>query len=567
MPVVAGLTDAPAPAARDASKVPDLSLAANLGALPGPAAAAAWFVRSSGILLHLTSLPGSPGIGDLGPSARHFIDFLKAAGQSWWQMLPVGPAGPGHSPYSAASAFAGNVLMISPELLARDGLISKASLASLRPSRARMLVDKLWGHHQERVDFEAVTPARMKLLDEAYETFASTRTSTGSALAAEFTRFKDENAAWLADYALFQALKDVDPSKTWNQWDTPLAKREPEALARARTEHADAIDKHSFQQFLFARQWKELGDYSRQQGVKLIGDIPFFVAYDSCDVWSHPELFKLDDHGKPTVVSGVPPDSFSAKGQLWGTPVYNWENCRGTNFQWWSDRLGHLFKLFDVVRIDHFRGFQACWETPASEVTAERGHWVETPGEELFKALEKAHGKLPVIAEDLGVITPQVEKLRDDVGFPGMGVLQFGLEETDPTNPHKLENYLPFKVIYTGTHDNDTMRGWFKEASAESKQRCARTLELQGGQRRQSREVSWAAIRACLASAGGIVIAPLQDVLGQGGESRMNKPGDAGDVWWRYRVPPGALSDSVAARLRGENERSGRLPTGSAAKA
>lgn len=507
--------------------------------------------RTCGILLHPTSLPGRYGIGDLGPDARRFVDFLEKSGLTLWQVLPLGPAGPLNSPYSAPSAFAGNVLMISPDLLERDGLVRRETLA------AQPALDAL------SVDFGAVIPSKLAILDEAYRTFMADRGGRFARMDQEYRQFTGLNADWLHDYALFRAIKDQDESRIWNSWDLPLARREPSALREARTRHADLIEKHTFLQFLFFRQWDELREYCRQHHVRLVGDIPIFVAYDSVDVWSHPEAFKLDENLHPTVVSGVPPDYFSPTGQLWGTPLYNWDSMRKNNFQWWIERISHMLELVDIVRIDHFRGFAACWEVPAGHPTAEYGSWVPVPGTELFTAMKKAIPSLPVIAEDLGMITPDVVELREAFGFPGMRILQFAFSSSAQVPQFIPHNYVKNTVAYTGTHDNDTTLGWYRQESPASRQSCADYF-TSDGEHAQSPEdfekhVSWTFIREAMSSTANIAIFPLQDVLGLGSEGRMNFPSDDQDRWWRWRFTWDALGEGLSGRLHRLCELHGRL--------
>jgi 4-alpha-glucanotransferase len=505
------------------------------------------FPRSSGILLHPTSLPGNFGIGDLGAAAHAFVDFLAASGQSLWQVLPLGPTGYGDSPYQCFSAFAGNTLLISPEQLVKEGLLSNSDLAHA-PSFS-----------QERVDFGSVIEFKNNLLARAFDNF---RRTTDTGLRAGFEGFSQQAASWLDDYALFRALKDAQGGRAWNEWDSSLVRREAGALARAREELREQIDAQKFYQYLFFKQWAALKSYCHAANVQLIGDIPIFVARDSADVWTNPEQFKLDEKGNPLVVAGVPPDYFSATGQLWGNPIYNWERMQADGFQWWLKRVRATLDIFDIVRIDHFRGFAASWEVPGGDQTAERGRWVGVPGRELFTAIKHALGDLPVIAEDLGVITPDVEALRDDFGFPGMRILQFGFGG-DPKNIDLPHNYIRNVVVYTGTHDNDTIVGWFKsEAGAGStrdaaqvereRKFCLDYLDTDG------HEIHWAFIRAVLSSVANTALIPLQDLLGLGTEARMNLPASMGGNWsWRYKSE--ALTIELSARLREMTQLYGRL--------
>jgi 4-alpha-glucanotransferase len=505
------------------------------------------FPRSSGILLHPTSLPGKFGIGDLGEAAYAFVDFLAASGQSLWQVLPLGPTGYGDSPYQCFSAFAGNTLLISPELLVKEGLLSAADLAHAPSFSA------------ERVAFGEVIKFKNQLLAKVFGNF---RRTTDTGLRADFEAFNQHAASWLDDYALFRALKDAQGGKAWNEWDSALVRRETDALARAREELRDQIDAQKFCQYLFFKQWGALKAHCHASGIKLIGDIPIFVARDSADVWTNPEQFKLDEKGNPTVVAGVPPDYFSATGQLWGNPIYNWERMKADGFEWWLKRVRATLEIFDILRIDHFRGFAASWEVPGSDKTAERGRWVTVPGRELFAAIKRALGDLPIIAEDLGVITPDVEALRDDFGFPGMRILQFGFGG-DSKNIDLPHNYIRNVVVYTGTHDNDTTVGWFKSEAGAGSTRDAAQVERERKfcldyLNSSGREIHWDFIRALLASVADTALVPLQDVLGLGTEARMNLPASTNGNWsWRFRA--NALTDKLSRRLRELTELYGRV--------
>jgi 4-alpha-glucanotransferase len=483
--------------------------------------------RSSGILLHPTSLPGSFGIGDFGGEARAFVDFLAAAGQSLWQVLPLGPTGYGNSPYQSLSAFAGNTLLIDLRQFVADDLLAAAELSAPSPSA-------------ERVEFEEARQFKEQLLVKAFTAF---RKESAPELRAEFEQFCEVSAWWLDDYALFRALKDEHDGRAWSDWDRELAKRQPAALEKARARLRDQITAQQFFQFYFFRQWTALRHYCHERGIRIIGDLPIFVAHDSADVWAHPENFKLDDRGNPTVVAGVPPDYFSETGQLWGNPLYDWNRLRAGGFKWWIDRARFAFSQFDLMRIDHFRGFVACWEIPAGEPTAQNGQWVPAPGRELFAAVAGALGQLPIIAENLGVITPEVENLRTEFGFPGMRVLQFAFG-SDAANVHLPHNYTGDVTVYTGTHDNDTTLGWFNElGETEEREFCLKYLDSDG------REVDWDFIRAAQASVADAAIIPLQDVLGLGNEARMNLPASQTGNWaWRFRAE--LLTDAVANRLK-----------------
>jgi 4-alpha-glucanotransferase len=487
------------------------------------------FPRASGILLHPSSLPGPFGVGDLGPEAFRFTDFLAASGQSLWQILPLGPPDHGGSPYSSYSAFAGNTLLISPERLFEEGLLTKLDLDAA-PSLPT-----------ERVDFAQASKTKDALLEKAFARF---QTSGNAELRIKFEEFANQNAAWLDDYALFRALKHRHGGAAWTEWDRSLALHEAAALTQSRGELRSQIEVQKFSQFLFFKQWLELKSHCNSHGIKIIGDIPMFVAHDSADVWANPDLFKLEENGKPTFVAGVPPDYFSATGQFWGNPLYDWDRMRQDGFKWWVERMRATLQLVDIARIDHFRGFAACWEIPANENTAEHGRWVETPGRELFAAVKSKLGELPIIAEDLGVITPDVDNLRDELEFPGMRVLQFAFNN-DTNNIHLPDNYESNVVAYTGTHDNDTTVGWFESLTEENEERnfCLNYLNSDG------KEINWDFIRAVLASRADTAIIPLQDILGVGSEGRMNLPNSA-DGNWRWRVERESLIDALSQRLK-----------------
>ncbi len=494
--------------------------------------------RLSGVLLHPTSLPGPYGIGDLGPEAYKFVDFLVASGQSLWQVLPLGPTGYGDSPYACYSAFAGNTLLVSPEQLIKDGLLDSA--LSLRPLRL--------GGEQQRINFGEAHQLKEQILRKAYENYTK---STNTSLRSAFETFAQQQAHWLEDYALFRALKDAHGGAAWTEWEsTPT-----------RDELRDEIEAHMFYQFLFFRQWFALKTYANERGIQIVGDLPIFVAHDSADVWTNPEQFKLDKDGKPIVVAGVPPDYFSSTGQLWGNPLYNWERMRADGFKWWIERVRATLTVVDIARVDHFRGFAACWEIPGGDKTAERGQWVEAPGKELFTAIRKTLGELPIIAEDLGVITPDVVALREEFGFPGMRILQFGFGG-DSKNIDLPHNYVPNVVAYTGTHDNDTTAGWFQSVAGDGSTRTAAQIERERKfcmdyLNTDGKEIHWDFIRGVLASVANTAIIPLQDLLGLGTEARMNLPNSTEGNWaWRYQ--PGALTDQIAARLKQLSELYGR---------
>lgn len=505
------------------------------------------FPRASGILLHPTSLPGRFGIGDLGDHAYRFVDFLVLSGQSLWQVLPLGPTGYGDSPYACYSAFAGNTLLISPERLFEEGLLSITEL------------DEIPSLPAERIDFELVHKSKELVLNQA---FARYQRTTDTEFRSAFETFAEQNSSWLDDYALFRALKTAHGGVSWHDWESTLVRREPTALVRARVDLHNQIEAHKFFQFLFFRQWFALKAYCNERGVSIIGDIPIFVAQDSADVWTNPDQFKLDADGRPIVVAGVPPDYFSATGQFWGNPLYNWERMLADGFRWWIERVRASLQTVDIARIDHFRGFAACWEIPGGDITAERGRWVEAPGRELFTAIRKALGELPIIAEDLGVITPDVERLRDGFGFPGMRILQFGFS-SDTKNIDLPHNYHRNVVVYTGTHDNDTTVGWFNSVAGAGSTRSAEQINAERDfclkyLHTQGTEIHWDFIRAVLSSVADTAIVPLQDLLGLGTEARMNLPNSTQGNW-NWRCDEESLTESHADRLREMTDIYGRI--------
>jgi len=491
------------------------------------------FKRSSGILLHPTSLPGPYGIGDIGPQAYRFIDWLSSTGCKLWQVLPLGPTGYGDSPYQCFSAFAGNPYLISPDALPGDGLLTKDDFKDKPDFPA------------SRVDFGLLIPWKMNLLQRAFDRFHSTR----NPFRKEFDYFCAEQAAWLDDYALFMALKESNGGGAWNGWPEPLRKRKKSALAEARKNLSESIIRYSFYQFLFFRQWNALRAYAREREIQTIGDIPIFVAYDSADVWAHPELFYLDEQGNPTVVAGVPPDGFSATGQLWGNPLYNWEVHKRDGYKWWLARMRSALQSVDILRIDHFRGFAGYYEIPASEKTAEFGRWVPGPGADFFRAVDKHLGDglgtpgtgLPIIAEDLGLITPDVIELLETFKFPRMKVLQFGF--SGPDNPFLPHNYQPNCVAYTGTHDNNTAMGWLASTDKNERKFAQRYLRV------DRHHFAWALIRAIWSSIAVMCITPMQDVLSLGGEARMNYPSRLGGNW-EWRMGENDLSQALSDKLR-----------------
>lgn len=495
--------------------------------------------RKCGILLHPTSLPGPGGIGSLGSEARHFVDFLHDAGQSLWQVLPLGHTSYGNSPYMCYSAFAGNPLLIDLERLVEEGDLKRTDL------RADLPVD--------RVDYPSVFEYKFGALSKAASVFFDKGKTWRME---EFWHFCD-TTPWLHDFALFMALKSRyrDTAKDWTDWPAELVRRDVVALEEASLELGTAIGEQKYRQWQFFRQWRETRDYANQRGIGIFGDIPIFVAYDSADVWANPHLFHLDEKGRPSVVAGVPPDYFSKNGQLWGNPLYDWDEMARHGFGWWIERVRASLNLYDLVRIDHFRGFAGYWEVRAGEKTARNGRWMPGPGAPLFEALQAALGGLPLVAEDLGVITPDVEALRDRFAFPGMKILQFAFC-SDPGNPYLPHNHVCNSVVYTGTHDNDTTAGWFSALSAREKKNVLRYLGSTG------EDIVWDLNRTAIASVAGTAVLPLQDVLGLPNDSRMNLPGTAGGNWsWRFRA--GQLTGKLAKKLREMTEMYGRLPESS----
>jgi len=471
--------------------------------------------RASGLLLHVTSLPSSYGIGDLGSQAFSWIDLLHDAGQQWWQALPLGPTGYGNSPYQSLSSFAGNGLLISPGYLMQDGLLRASDCDAQFPA--------------DVVDYESVIPFKHRLLEKAWSYF---RDGERKDLRPAYDAFCAKNASWLEDYALFRALKIKYQGAYYLEWPAELVQRRPDALSRARRELATRIDQVRFAQFLLFRQGEQLKIRAQAKGVGLIGDLPFFVSPDSSDVWANPELFLLDEQRRPRFVAGVPPDYFSAQGQLWGNPVYNWDALRSTGYRWCIDRLRALLSHVDVIRLDHFRGFAAAWHVPAGALTAKTGEWAPGPGADFFQAVQKELGQLPFIAEDLGLITPGVHSLRDQFQIPGTRVLQFAFDG-HADNPYLPDNFVTNAVVYTGTHDNATTRQWYEEAPDDQRQNLWRYLKRAPG---ESAEVAPALMRLAWSSSAALAIAPLQDLLNLGSETRMNVPGRA-DGNWRWRCP------------------------------
>ena len=493
--------------------------------------------RAAGALLHPTSLPGLYGVGDLGDELTGFLDWAAGAGVRVWQVLPLNPPGYGHSPYGCLSSFAGNPLLISPQRLLQENLLPSSAVATV-PT-----------FPDGQVQFDAVIPFKAALLRESWAHFDKHASSEHRNAFNAFVDAPDQKP-WLDSFATFMSLKERSGGAPWWEWDGGLARAEENALAKVKRELAGEIQFQKYVQFLFFRQWQAVRDAAHSRGIRIMGDIPIYVANDSADVWGNRQLFYLDDAGKPTVVAGVPPDYFSTTGQRWGNPLYRWDLMRDNGFRWWIDRVRANLRFADIIRLDHFRGFSAYWEIPAHEPTAIHGRWMPGPGRALFDAIQKALGSVPLIAEDLGFITPEVHELRKSAGLPGMKILQFGFTQID--SPHLPHRYDTQTVVYTGTHDNDTARGWFEHASAEEKQRATSYLGVNGN------AIPQAMIRAALTSVARLAVVPIQDILGLGSEARMNRPGE-GLENWGWRMLPGALTMDMARKLRAIVEVTGRL--------
>lgn len=496
--------------------------------------------RASGVLLHPTSLPSRFGIGDLGENAYRFVDFLANSDQQIWQILPIGPTGYGNSPYLSYSALAGNPLLISPAILQQQDLLTWEDIQNLPDFPL------------DQVDFEGVINMKMPLLRKASDRFkeiASDETKE------EFQRFCNRQNDWLSDYALFMSLKDAHHGSGWNQWPADISARQPQAMAEWAAKLTDDIFFHKFVQYQFFDQWQNLKQHANEKGIQLFGDIPIYVAHDSVDVWAHRHIFQLDsDTGEAALMAGVPPDYFSETGQLWGNPVYNWQELEKTDFKWWIRRVEAILEYVDIIRIDHFRGFQAYWAVPHGETTAMNGTWLDAPGDEFFQRLDKQLGKLPIVAEDLGVITPEVEALRDKFNFPGMKILQFAFDG-DQANGFLPYNYTDRNcIVYTGTHDNDTTVGWFNERSPEANAQVNDYFGCVGND-----GIHWAMIRLALSSVGNTAVLPFQDILGLGTDAKMNTPSQPTGNWsWRCRAE--AFNDELSGRLKYLTHLYGRTP-------
>ncbi len=498
------------------------------------------FKRSSGILLHPTSFPGPYGIGDIGPRAHRWIEFLAGAGCGLWQVLPIGPTGYADSPYQCFSSYAGNPFLISPDSLLKDDL--------LHP-------DDLYDHPcfpEERVDYGQVIPWKLGVLDRSFIRFQHIQSTQ---LADEMAEFQSKNAAWLGDFALFMALKEAHGGAPWPSWEKPLRQRQPEALEAARKQYDVAIQRQVYRQFLFYRQWTRLREHAHEKNIQIIGDIPIFVAHDSADVWANPKLFYLESDGTPTFVAGVPPDYFSPTGQLWGNPLYRWSVHTESGYEWWLKRLKATLDMVDIVRIDHFRGFAGYWEVPGSAKTAEKGRWVPAPGMDFFRVVRQSLGDLPIIAEDLGVITPDVVELRETYNLPGMRIFQFAFD-SDPGDPFLPHHYPAHCVVYTGTHDNDTALGWYERVPEKDKAFYRQYMD------RDASHVSWDMIRGVWSSVAVFGLAPMQDFLSLGNEARMNYPGNPSGNWM-WRMPSHAQTPELQEKIRELNYLYSRMSTNS----
>ena len=480
-------------------------------------------MRESGILMHITSLPGPYGVGTMGKSAYSFVDFLKKAGQSYWQILPLTPTSYGDSPYQSCSTFAGNHYLIDLDMLVEGGLLKKEELSSIH-----------WCDRENKVDFGIQYRNRLEVLRLAYGRFESNE---------DFVNFCRENGSWLSDFALFMALKDANEGKPWYQWETELKFREPNAIWQARRELRDEVSFYSFVQYLFRKQWTALRTYAHKNGIRIIGDVPIYVPYDSADVWSNPELFQLDADLTPTAVAGCPPDAFSDDGQLWGNPLYRWDLMSQQGYAWWINRLEAAGKLYDVIRLDHFRGFESYWEVPYGDKTARGGRWVKGPDMEFINTIKEKLPQVRMIAEDLGVLTDAVLELRDGSGFPGMKVLQFAFDSREPSE-YLPQAYITNTVCYTGTHDNMTTRQWFESASVDAvayaKEYMALTTE---------EGYVWGVIRTAMSSVSDLCVIQMQDFLNLGAEARMNFPGTLSDANWTWRAEKGMLTDTLAEKI------------------
>ena len=493
-------------------------------------------MRKCGVLLPVSGIPSKYGIGSFSREAYAFVDFLKRAGQSYWQILPLGPTGYGDSPYQSFSTFAGNPYYIDLEELIRKGYLSEEDCANSD-----------FGNDPRYVDYEKIYQTRFWLLKKAYQNSDIEREPS-------FCEFVHENEFWLDDYALYMAVKGAFGGKSWIEWDEDIRTRRPEALERYRSEYDDEIRFYQFVQYLFSMQWQELKKYANENGVEIIGDIPIYVAFDSADTWSHTELFQLDEACVPTAVAGCPPDAFSSTGQLWGNPLYRWDYHKETGYEWWMKRIAYCFQLYDVVRIDHFRGFDEYYSISYGDSTAEFGHWEKGPGYDIFRVMKEKLGDKPVIAEDLGFLTQSVIDLVKETGYPGMKILQFAFDSREESDyfPH---NYTKNSVVYTGTHDNNTIVGWFDELKEQDKKLAEEYLCI-----RDERDIPWIFIRAALASVADTAIIPIQDYLGIGSEGRINTPSTLGNNW-KWRLQAGECTDTLADKMNKLSKLYGRIQT------
>ena len=490
-------------------------------------------MRRSGILMPVSSIPSAYGIGAFSKEAYEFVDFLEKAGQSLWQILPLGPTGYGDSPYQSFSTFAGNPYFIDLDQLIEKGWLSGSDCDACD-----------FGDNAEYVDYEKIYLSRFDVLRKAYE-------KSGIEQDKEFGDFCEKNAYWLDDYALYMAVKNSFDGISWLAWDEDIKLRREAAMARYTAQYRDEIGFYKFQQYLFYSQWSALKAYANQKGIRIVGDIPIYVALDSADTWSNPKLFQLEEDGTPKAVAGCPPDSFSATGQLWGNPLYDWEYHQQTDFAWWMKRIGYCYELYDIVRIDHFRGFDEYYSIPYGEPTAEFGHWEKGPGIAIFETMKKVLGKKEVIAEDLGFLTPSVIKLVKKTGFPGMKILQFAFDSREESDylPHNYPNNC---VVYTGTHDNDTTMGWYDTLNRRDKAFAKRYLDIRSG-----KDVHLTFIRACLASVADTAVIPVQDYLALGSEARINVPSTLGTNW-KWRLKKGMLTDGLAEQIKNLSKLYGR---------
>lgn len=493
-------------------------------------------MRKSGVLLPIASLPGKYGIGTFSKNAYHFLDCLKAAGQSYWQILPLGPTGYGDSPYQSFSTYAGNPYFIDLETLIEEGYLTKEECRKYD-----------FGKNSRYIDYEKIYLSRFAVLRIAYE-------RSGIAVDKAFQKFVSENAFWLDDYALYMAVKNSFGGASFIEWDENIRLRKPETMTAYRTKYRKEIEFYQFQQYLFAKQWSALKAYANSLDIKIIGDIPIYVAFDSADTWANPKLFQVDKDGKPFAVAGCPPDAFSVTGQLWGNPLYAWEHHKKTDYDWWIKRIAHCFQLYDIVRVDHFRGFDEYYAIPYGDKTAEKGKWKKGPGIHIFKALNKALGELDIIAEDLGFLTPSVLKLVKDTGYPGMKVLQFAFDSREESDylPH---NYSQNAVVYTGTHDNDTLQGWYKVLSKQDKKLSQQYINNAD---HPVEEIHWDFIRLAMGSVAKLCIIPMQDYLGLESDARTNTPSTLGDNW-KWRMRDGEFKKNLSKKVFDITKLYGRL--------